>query len=178
VYVSEPSLLHFWAQGSDKRFSTQHFRPNLQPIYHVSDPPTRDELGARVEAAVRHQREDNPLHIGRELTLAQQSADLLCDAQALPENIEDVRATEQAAPDHRQFVVALPGASLVETLEAPSEAAQGVRIDPVGATEVVDDMDLGVTAGVADVVGELQVLDDRTVLVHPPRRPKVHTYEV
>ncbi len=33
MYVSEPSPLHLWAQGSNKGSSTQHFRPNLHPIY-------------------------------------------------------------------------------------------------------------------------------------------------
>ena len=33
--VSEPSALYFWAEGSDKRPSSQHLRPNLQPIYQV-----------------------------------------------------------------------------------------------------------------------------------------------
>ena len=31
---SEPSAHRFWAEGSDKRPSAQHLRPNLQPIYH------------------------------------------------------------------------------------------------------------------------------------------------
>src|SRR5712692_6563763 len=32
---SEPSLDKNWGEGSDKRPSTQHLRPNLQPIYHL-----------------------------------------------------------------------------------------------------------------------------------------------
>ena len=31
----EPSPLHFWAEGSTQRSSTQHFRSNLQPIYQA-----------------------------------------------------------------------------------------------------------------------------------------------
>jgi hypothetical protein len=31
---AELSAHRFWAEGSDKRPSTQHLRPNLQPIYH------------------------------------------------------------------------------------------------------------------------------------------------
>src|SRR5947209_8076621 len=30
----EPSDQRFWAEGSDKGLSTQHLRPNLEPIYH------------------------------------------------------------------------------------------------------------------------------------------------
>jgi Rhodopirellula transposase DDE domain len=30
----EPSAHRFWAEGSDKRLSTQYLRPNIQPIYH------------------------------------------------------------------------------------------------------------------------------------------------
>jgi hypothetical protein len=29
----EPSAQSFWAEGSDKRPSTQHLRPKIQPIY-------------------------------------------------------------------------------------------------------------------------------------------------
>ena len=32
---SEPSPPSFWAEGSDKRSSILHLRPNLQPIYHL-----------------------------------------------------------------------------------------------------------------------------------------------
>src|SRR6266566_6435616 len=30
----EPSDQRFWAEGSDKGLSTQHLRPNIEPIYH------------------------------------------------------------------------------------------------------------------------------------------------
>lgn len=33
----EPSDQCFWAEGSDKEVSSQYLRPNLQPIYQVSD---------------------------------------------------------------------------------------------------------------------------------------------
>jgi hypothetical protein len=31
----EPSAHRFWAEGSDKRLSTQYLRPNIQPIYQL-----------------------------------------------------------------------------------------------------------------------------------------------
>ncbi len=38
----EPSPLHFWTEGSDKGSSTQHFRPNLEPIYHLNFKDVQD----------------------------------------------------------------------------------------------------------------------------------------
>src|SRR5712692_6610621 len=32
----EPSDQRFWAEGSDKGLSTQHLRPNIEPIYQVN----------------------------------------------------------------------------------------------------------------------------------------------
>src|SRR5712692_3800034 len=50
----EPSDQRFWAEGSDKGLSTQHLRPNIEPIYQYRESVWGDSFSPPAQSVELH----------------------------------------------------------------------------------------------------------------------------
>ena len=76
MYAFELSAKHILAEGSNKGPSAQHFRSNLQPIYHLTKSLSRSEKGIRQEVqeqlkAALHEQRQGKLATGPRQTVKQ-----------------------------------------------------------------------------------------------------------
>ncbi len=132
------------------------------------------QLGARLEGALRDEREADALgELGVEAPAGRRLAQRGRDAETREERVERVGAAAVARIDDLDLLEAAGG---VHGLGGPKhprdrghEAARRLAVDLVGAPDVVDRPRHG-AAGlrVALVVGELQVADHRAVSVPAP----------
>src|SRR5512135_575210 len=104
------------------------------------------------------------------------------DPEPVPELVEHVRAAE--APDVDDLDIGSLRRSggfgrLEEPADRRDEPGEGLPVHLVRPAEVVDHLRDGRTGhGVTLVVGELEIADDRAVLVRPARLPQVHAYKI
>jgi hypothetical protein len=120
-----------------------------------------------------------PPFIGREL-----AGDRRTDAEPGPELLDHMDDAEvEARLDlDRPFAPprtdrSLASLGIEDPADAPHQALERRSVEAVGATEAVHHLGLDVTLlGMADVLGEGVVADDRAVLVAALRGSKVHAH--
>jgi hypothetical protein len=120
------------------------------------------ELAAGGQGTVRDQGEDGAFQLGVE-AVAREGA---VEAEAVPEAVEEPGAAEGAGGAEGETLLLEGGAEasgvgrLEEAADAVGEALEGGAVDLVEAAEVVEDPGLALAGGgVAEVIGELEVLD-------------------
>ena len=95
----------------------------------------------------------------------------------MPELVEHVGAAEGTGAQEPELASRRGEEGLIrlqEPRDRAHEACQRLAIELVLAPKGVDDLGLGLSVLVANVVGQLAVADDRPVLVLALDRPQVH----
>ena len=153
----------------------------------AADPALQPQLRARCQGAVGDHGEEVALDIDAVLAVAEQAAEHVADADAAPQCVEDVAATEgEAALDVELGDVAgqlgLDGGALGRLQEAAQTADEATElglVDLIGAAEVVEDLVARLAAvGIPHLVRELEVVDPGAVLALAGDAADVHAHIV
>ncbi len=142
------------------------------------------ELGAGPSEALRRHRQQRRLVRRPPLVGCEPRADRLADAEPGPQLLDHVDDAElEARLDRDRPVTALlvgRGFLPIDIEHAPDAVHQPLQrrpVEAIGAPEAVHHLGLDVAfLGMADVLGERVVADDRAVLVAPLRGAKVHAH--
>ncbi|CAB4604964.1 unannotated protein [freshwater metagenome] len=183
----EHRLLHLGLRISGDQ---QIHRPIRLILIHRLQPRDRDvvrrplrsgQLRRRADRPVRDQREQHPLHIGREPPATQHLRERSVDTELTPQAIEQPGDTHRPRRDDRQTVTdrnITAAVVLAEiAVDRPHQPAQPVTIEEVLTAEVQQHLRLRHPVHAA-VVRELHVADDRPVTILPLRRPHVHAHTI
>jgi hypothetical protein len=143
------------------------------------------QLGERLQGPVGDQGEDDPLDAGIEASPGEHGVHRLVDPETSPQPVQRPRPAQRLGRHERQRLATGAGLSLQLGLgpqvagDRADQAAQGLAVEVVLPAEAVDDLGhRAARLGVADVVGQLYVANDRPVLVPPLDRPQVHAHTI
>src|SRR5665647_1844513 len=154
-------------------------------VHVLADPARGRQLGGRGQSTIRDQREEHALGALVAASPFEQAPHDGVDSEALPEPVQGVAAAQRPRPEELEALAGGEQCRLgiglggEEARERAREALQRRPARCVLAAEVVDH--LGARAlrhGVPRVVGELQVADDRAVLVLARCRAHVHGLDI
>lgn len=180
----EDGLLHLGlAIGRDEEVH----RPVGLVLVHRGKPGDRDVLGrpggggelrGRIDRPVGDEREQHPLHVDAEAPSPKQAPESGVDPERVPQRVKEPRRPHLARPSDREALAERFGEIgarfLAEVaVDRMDETAEPVEVERVLPTEV-DEHLRHRRAALSPVVGELDVADDRTVLVLPLCGPQVH----
>jgi len=146
----------------------------------LGGPLGRRQLRAWCKRAIRDEREQHPLDIGRKPSPVKQPSERLRDPKPPPQRIQQPGAAKRPRADHLEPLGRLDPAAVFR-------AGVGVAADRAGQPPQPLDVELVLTAKVEQhlsarratlppVVRQLQIPHHRTVLPSPLRRPQIHAH--
>jgi len=149
--------------------------------YIFAHPFLNPALGVRRQIAVSDHGKNDPLYGKDKISLLQRLPEDVLQTQSFPELSQKINAAERRAPDKLQKCSSvqrgLGGQSIFgrdETTDPPDQTPE--RLD-IGPAEGIEDLSAGETAfRVSDIMGELDIGGNGSVLIFPGNRSYIHAY--